>query len=133
MKKENRDTLCWTCKKCTNSAQYNCCWAEKGKPVQGWTAVKGLKYQFQKKDGTTREVYGYCVSACPEYVRDDGITCFKDAVKHVAKTLNRSVQTVYKYWYKYLKKYEQTTGEKLPAWVVKKEIRTSTQRVNKHD
>lgn len=49
--------LCWDCKK----ACAGCMWSLAGEPIPGWTATP-------TRDGNGVE--SYCVTACPEFVRD---------------------------------------------------------------
>ena len=68
------------CKRCTNSAQYPCEWADRGIPVKGWVAEKGLKYQYVLKNGKTRDVYGYNVTECPNKQRGNEEIFFKEDI-----------------------------------------------------
>ena len=50
-------TLCWDCKKSTNSG---CSWSENFIPVKGWEVEKSVGMHYDS----------FCVLACPEFVRD---------------------------------------------------------------
>lgn len=119
------------CKRCTNSAQYPCEWADRGIPVKGWVAEKGLKYQYVLKNGKTRDVYGYNVIECPNYIKEDGFSCYKDAAEHISKTLGYTLDYTIRTWYKCVKKYQELTGEKLPEWVINREVtkKSSSRRI----
>lgn len=55
--------LCWTCKKACGG----CSWSSRFEPVPGWTAVAvAMRY----RDGKTRDVDTYSITACPEYEED---------------------------------------------------------------
>ncbi|MBP1546308.1 MAG: hypothetical protein J6A37_06890 [Oscillospiraceae bacterium] len=54
--------LCWTCKKACGGD--DCPWANRSKPVEGWTAEK-RRIKDAGKVMTT-----YHITACPLYVRD---------------------------------------------------------------
>lgn len=63
MKIQVSPQLCWTCK----NACGGCSWSRKFEPVPGWTAVAvAMRY----RDGKTRDVDTYSITACPEYVED---------------------------------------------------------------
>lgn len=55
IKAGHTDTICWDC---ANACGGGCSWADpsKQKPVKGWTATKTSN--------------GYCVHACPEFIRE---------------------------------------------------------------
>ena len=57
-----KDTLCWTCRKACGG--YDCPWAEKLKPVEGWTAKETVR---RYNDNT--EIRSYQVIECPLYKR----------------------------------------------------------------
>lgn len=114
---EDFNTLCWKCKRCTNPSNFPCEWAEQGKQIKGWEAIKGLKYIFVKKDGTTREVFGYSVKHCPKFIDDEKIATYKEAAEEISKTLGCCVRTVYSRWQKKIEEYEKITGKTLPLWI----------------
>ena len=58
-----KDTLCWTCAKACGG--YDCPWAAKLKPVDGWTAKETVR---DYKDGST--VRSYQVIECPLYMEE---------------------------------------------------------------
>ena len=53
------ETLCWTCGR---ACSHDCPWAESGKPVQGWDAIKN------------KATESYTVLKCPLFVKDQPLT-----------------------------------------------------------
>lgn len=58
----NNQQLCWSCQRACGGK--GCPWADKLKPVKGWSAK-----QRTYKDGY-KVVVTYRISACPLYIRD---------------------------------------------------------------
>lgn len=56
--KNTKDTLCWDCKKATGGS--DCPWANKFKPVEGWTATPTIV-----KVAGIREENSFIVHKCP--------------------------------------------------------------------
>ena len=66
----NIQTLCWSCAKAVPSAdgERGCPWSLKGKPVEGWSAIRrDLRLQSPKKKDKASSVESYLVVACPLY------------------------------------------------------------------
>lgn len=58
-------TKCWTCRNAVPNGDYGCNWSRFGEPVEGWTAQANELIS----NGAYKDTY--CVTACPEYVRDE--------------------------------------------------------------
>ena len=58
---KTRPSLCWDCANATGTV---CCWANYGKPVDGWLAEKTKKASYDTEE------YGYLVIDCPLFIRD---------------------------------------------------------------
>lgn len=116
---ESSKQLCWNCKRCTNSAEFNCPWSEKGEPIEGWTAFKGKDYYHKDPLDNKKKYMGYSyeIIECPLYVKDKEYTKKSEVVSFVSNKLGVSTTIVYKKYKEYLKLYEDKFGEKLPAWV----------------
>ncbi len=114
------DQLCWNCKRCTNPDNLTCSWAEKGIPVDGWTAAQGREY-FSEKNLITgeRKSIGrsYVISECPLFIKDKPFATYAEALDYIAKKLGVKSETVYGKSVKYIKRFEKQFGEKLPKWV----------------
>lgn len=77
--------ICETCQKATGG----CAWADKFKPVEGWTANKvALKLH------TGKTTTSYQITACPEYVQDEKLKDinFEGMLNLLNAHLSKSVQ-----------------------------------------
>ena len=120
--REKEDQLCWNCKRCTNPTGLECPWAEKGVPVEGWTAAQGREYYKYDTEGKRVGCLGttYIVKECPLYVKDKPYGTYNEALQHIAETLGLSIRTVAaggSRTSKCIKRYEKLTGERVPSWV----------------
>lgn len=112
------DTLCWSCKRSCNLPDCNCSWSESFIPVDGWNAVPGRTYYLsdplnpKKKEASQ----GYHVIDCPLYIRRTRFLDFKDVAKEVVDVLQISAQTFYRYGTEQIRRYEELTGQEIPAW-----------------
>lgn len=65
-----KPSICWKCKNAVPSASSGRSWSRAFQPVEGWTEERK---HTAKGNGSTEDVYEtYCVTACPEYRKNDG-------------------------------------------------------------
>lgn len=120
--REREDQLCWNCKRCTNPSGLECPWAEKGVPVEGWTAAQGREYYMYNIEGKKVGCIGttYLIKECPLYVKDKPYDSYNEALKHIAETLGLNPRTLSggdPQISKCIKRYEALTGETVPYWI----------------
>lgn len=65
-----KSSICWKCKNAVPSASTGCSWSRAFQPVEGWTAERKHTPKANGSTGEVRETY--CVTACPEFRKDDG-------------------------------------------------------------
>ena len=69
--KNEKETLCWTCKWSTNPKGNKCTWSKNFIPVKGWNAKKTLLELY-----SPRGLFeSYIVKECPLYERDSNMNC----------------------------------------------------------
>lgn len=113
------DTLCWNCKRCTNPDSHPCPWAEKGEPIEGWTAAPGREFFHYLQTGEKVSLgCSYVVTACPLFVQDRPFSTYAEGIQWVADALEISPSTVLGKPALYFQKYEEVYGKKLPHWLV---------------
>lgn len=116
IKREN-DTLCWQCKCSTNPLGTKCPWADKGKPVPGWTAVPGKMIRTQLEDGTYKKEQAYIVKSCPLFIKDREFSTIEDVIRAIAKTLHITETSAKVHLDKKIARWERITGRQMPDWV----------------
>lgn len=63
-RKPQEDTICWKCANATPDNIHGCKWSRYGVPVDGWTAIKTVRNQYES----------YRVIRCPEFEEDNETT-----------------------------------------------------------
>lgn len=63
--KRQADTLCWTCRRATDSS---CAWVRFFEPVKGWRAEETVIFQ---RGAQKEKTLSFIVKSCPLYVKDD--------------------------------------------------------------
>lgn len=114
------EQLCWNCKRSTNPEGLRCPWADKGEPVEGWTAAQGRAcYKYDTYGNKVGEFgFSYDIMVCPLFVKDKIFDDYAKAIPIIANELGISIASIKgPKRQAYFDEYEKKTGVKVPYFV----------------
>lgn len=114
------EQLCWNCKRSTNPEGFRCSWADKGEPIEGWTAAEGrICYKYDTYGNKIGELgISYDITACPMFVKDKVFNDYTEAISTITAELGITISSIKgPKRQMYFDEYERKTGIQVPYFV----------------